>query len=121
MSTRLFSLGQLDGARQSYLDAWKLTRSGILDDIAPVLERDLRLQRAKQCIMRRLKKDDVAQEVERRLNECARTPAGGGSALADEAVESASKECRRSRNAETRAAKRQLIRTHDASRARRVE
>ena len=110
MSKRLFSLGQLEGARLSYLDAWKFTRSGMLDDNAPVLERDLRLQRAKQCIMRRLKKnDDVAKEVARRLDESGRAFAGAGSELADDAVESASKECRRSRHAETRAAKRQII------------
>ena len=85
MSKRLFSLGQLEGAPQSYLDAWKFTRSGILDDNATVLERDLRLQRAKQCIMRRLEKDDVAKEVERRLNKCAHARL---LALANDAVES---------------------------------
>lgn len=109
VSKRLFSLGQLDGARLSYLDAWKFTRNGMLDDNAPFQERDLRLHRAKQRIIRRLKKPDVAKEVARRLSESARAPAGAGSALADDAVESASKECRRSRHAQTRALKRQFI------------
>ena len=109
VSKRLFELGRLDGARLSYLDAWKFTRSGMLDDNAPFLERNLRLERAKQCIMRRLKKPDVAAEVARRLSESARAPTGAGSALADDAVESASKECRRSRHAKTRALKRQFI------------
>jgi hypothetical protein len=81
----------------------------MLDDNAPVLERHLRLERAKQCIMRRLKKPDVAEEVARRLNESGCALAGAGSALADDAVESASKECRRIRHAETRAALQQTI------------
>ena len=87
VSKTLFGLGQLEGARLSYLDAWKFTRSGMLDDNAPVLERHLRLERAKQCIMRRLKKPDVAEEVARRLNESGCALAGAGSALADDAVD----------------------------------
>ena len=57
-----------------------LTRSGMLDDNTRVRERDSRLLRAKQCIMRRLEKDDVAKEVARRLNE-------SGCALAGSALE----------------------------------
>ena len=67
ISKHLCSTGRLSGQPQSFLDAWKMTPSGISDNLEAEPERTRRLDVAKCMVKRRACKPANTREVTRRL------------------------------------------------------